>query len=76
MPKKVTEHFLVPKHELVPKERINEVIERFGVEFEKLPGILKDDPVVEEIGAKRGDMIKITRTSPTAGRAIYFRVIR
>ncbi|MFH1224972.1 MAG: DNA-directed RNA polymerase subunit H [Candidatus Diapherotrites archaeon] len=68
-------HFLVPKHEIVPEARIDEVLKRYSSSKEKLPQILKNDPALEEIGAKKGDIIKITRNSPTAGKAIYFRVV-
>lgn len=73
--KKITDHFLIPKHEIVPKEKVNKVLEKFGADLDKLPQILKNDPAVEEIGAKKGDIIKITRNSRTAGTAIYYRVV-
>ncbi|HZX20610.1 MAG TPA: DNA-directed RNA polymerase subunit H [archaeon] len=72
---KVADHFLVSKHEIVPLERLEEVFKKFGSKAEKFPQILVDDPAVEEIGAKRGDMIKITRKSQTAGTSIYFRIV-
>lgn len=72
---KVGMHFLVPKHEIVPEARIDEVLKRYSGGKDKLPQILKGDPALEEIGAKKGDVIKITRRSPTAGVAIYFRVV-
>lgn len=72
---KVGGHFLVPKHEIVPEARIDEVLKRYSASKDKLPQILKNDPALEEIGAKKGDVIKITRRSPTAGVAIYFRVV-
>lgn len=73
--KKISEHFLVPKHEVVPKERVQEVLQKYGTSIEKLPKILSDDPAIEETGGKPGDIIKITRKSITAGRAVYFRVV-
>lgn len=72
---KVSQHFLVPKHEIVPEDKVNEVLAKYGSDIEKLPRILKDDPAIVEIGAKKGDVIKITRNSPTAGKSIYFRVV-
>ncbi|MGH9909957.1 MAG: DNA-directed RNA polymerase subunit RpoH/Rpb5 C-terminal domain-containing protein, partial [Nitrososphaerales archaeon] len=32
-------------------------------------------PALKELGAKPGDMIKITRKSPTAGESIYYRYV-
>lgn len=72
---KVGEHFLVPKHEIVPEEKLEELFKKYGSKANKFPQILKDDPAVEEIGAKKGDLIKITRKSYTMGKAIYFRVV-
>ena len=72
---KVAQHYLVPKHEIVPDEKVTEVMAKFGaVNTEKFPRVAKDDPAVAEIGAKRGDLIKITRHSHTAGKTIYFRL--
>lgn len=73
--KKVSEHVLVPKHEIVPEESVNEVLERFGASKDQLPQILRTDPVLEDIGAKRGDVIKIVRGSPTAGESVFFRIV-
>ena len=72
---RVAQHHFVPKHEIVPLERIKEVLEKYGSSFEKFPKILRDDTAVIEIGAKKGDLIRITRHSPTAGKAIYYRVV-
>lgn len=73
--KKLSENFLVPKHEIVPAEKAQEILQKYGADSKKLPQIMRDDPVVEEIGAKRGELIRIVRDSPTAGKAIYYRVV-
>jgi len=73
---KVAEHYLVPLHEIVQDEKVTEVLAKFGAaSTDRLPRIAKDDPAAAEIGAKRGDVIKITRHSPTAGKTVYFRVV-
>jgi DNA-directed RNA polymerase subunit H len=69
-------HFLVPKHEIVSPQEKEELIKKYGVDEEKLPGISRDDPAVQEIGAKKGDLIKIYRDSLTAGKSIYYRIVR
>ena len=70
------EHVLVPKHEIVPKAQVEQILKKFGIDSaDKVPGILPDDPVIDELKAVKGDLIRIIRKSPTAGEAIYFRVV-
>jgi DNA-directed RNA polymerase subunit H len=66
---------LVPKHEILPKEAASELLKQYGLNSEKLPQVQSEDPVVLEIGAKRGDVLKITRKSHTAGECVYFRIV-
>ena len=73
---KVSMHYLVPKHEIVPSEKVDEFLKKFGVEREAMPKILEKDPAAMEIGAKKRDIRKITRTTHTAGEADYFRVVK
>ena len=73
--KRVIDHYLVPKHEIVPEDKRAEFLAKLGTDNLLLPKLSKDDPVLEEIGAKKGDIIKITRKSHTAGKAIYFRIV-
>lgn len=71
----ILNHFLVPKHEVLPKHEADALIKKFGVSIDQLPQILSSDPIVEELEAKKGDVIKITRKSYTAGEAVYFRIV-
>ncbi|MCP8307692.1 MAG: DNA-directed RNA polymerase subunit H [archaeon] len=72
---KITEHIFVPKHEVLTPEEVKEVLKRYNAKPEQFPYILSTDPVVKEIGAKPGDLIKIIRKSETAGEAVYFRYV-
>ena len=71
----VSTHQLVPKHEVLTKEETKEVLEIFATEKDKLPKILDSDPVCKEIGAKRGDVVRILRKSDTSGESVYYRVV-
>ena len=71
----ILQHVLVPKHEVLSKEEKKKLLENFNVGIEKLPKIYDTDPVFKHIKAKIGDVIRITRESPTAGKAIYYRAV-
>jgi len=71
----ILDHELVPKHEILSGKEKKELLERLSVKEDQLPKILDKDPVVKTIGAKSGDVLKITRKSPTAGEATYYRVV-
>ncbi|WGI17274.1 DNA-directed RNA polymerase subunit H [Methanonatronarchaeum sp. AMET-Sl] len=71
----VMDHSLVPKHEIVPEEEAQEILEKHDIEAKNLPKVLKSDPVVKEIGAKSGDILKVTRDSPTAGKSVLYRLV-
>ena len=68
-------HELVPKHEILSDDEKNVVLSMFKVTDKQLPKILISDPVVEMIGAKPGNVLRITRKSPTAGEAVYYRIV-
>ncbi len=52
-----------------------ELLSRLGAKEEQLPKIFSNDPAIRHLNAKKGDIIKITRKSPTAGRSVYYRVV-
>jgi DNA-directed RNA polymerase subunit H len=72
---KVTDHALVPKHEILSPESKKHLLTQFNATEEQFPFIFSTDPVVREVGAKPGDMMKITRVSDTAGETIYYRFV-
>ncbi len=69
------DHVLVPVHEIVPEDEVQQILAKWNITKENLPKILKTDPAVQEIGAKPGDVIRIYRESPTAGKTVYYRVV-
>lgn len=71
----VRKHVLVPKHEVLSPEEARQVLERFKVTPHQLPLIKASDPAARAIGAKPGDILRITRDSPTAGKAIVYRYV-
>ncbi len=73
--KNIMENFLVPKHELISEDEKTELLNKYNINPKQLPKILSSDPIVKEMGAKVGDVIKITRNEPGVGKTIYYRVV-
>ncbi len=69
------DHFMVPKHEFATEEEIAMLREKYSIDKRNLPKILISDPAVQILGAKPGDVLKITRNSPTAGIHVTFRQV-
>ncbi|MEA3343555.1 MAG: DNA-directed RNA polymerase subunit H [archaeon] len=73
--KNILSHELVPEHKILTKDESQKILSQLNVKPDRLPKILDTDPVIEIIGAKVGDIIEITRDSPTAGKTKYYRVV-
>ncbi len=71
----VPDHVYVPKHEIMTKKQAEETLKKFNCKPTELPLIFVNDPAILGLGIKPGDMIKITRKSPTAGESIYYRYV-
>ncbi len=71
----ILKHKYVPKHEILSKEEAEEIFKMFNAKPENFPFILSSDPIVKRLNAKPGDLIKITRISPVAKEAIYYRIV-
>ena len=71
----VQDHELVPKHEALSAGEGKEVLEKFGIKKGQMPRMRVSDPAINKLDAKPGDIIRITRKSPTAGESVYYRVV-
>jgi DNA-directed RNA polymerase subunit H len=70
-------HILVPKHKIVPQEEIKDILEKWNLTSKlHMPMIRYHvDPIVRILGGVIGDVIEITRPSPTAGTYTFYRVV-
>ncbi|NOX71255.1 MAG: DNA-directed RNA polymerase subunit H [Candidatus Micrarchaeota archaeon] len=68
-------HELVPGFKVLTKKEKADVLDRYGASEDNLPKILEADPVVKVLKAKTGDVLEITRKSPTAGETKYYRIV-
>lgn len=71
----ILSHTLVPKHEVMGAEEVKEILAKFNITINQLPKIFTTDGTVKAIGAKEGDVLKVSRPSPTAGKTVYYRLV-
>lgn len=71
----VLDHIMVPDHKIMSEEEVSQLFSSYSITSEHLPKMYQDDPAVKVIGAKIGDVIRIIRTSQTAGRAESYRLV-
>lgn len=72
----ITHHQLVPKHSLLSSEEEEEILEKYNTTKNKLPKILKTDPIVQYYGMKPDQICKIIRKSPEVGESVYYRLVK
>ena len=71
----IFEHQFVPKHELLSKKESEELMREFHIRPHQLPYSKVGDPAAETLEAKVGDILRITRKSPTAGEVVVYRYV-
>lgn len=71
----IFDHEYVPKHEILKPEEREKLLKEFRVQPYQLPHIRASDPAVKAIGARPGDMVRIIRDSPTAGKYVAYRYV-
>jgi DNA-directed RNA polymerase subunit H (RpoH/RPB5) len=71
-----TEHVLVPKHELVPSSEHAEFMATNRIKSKTQLPLIKfhEDMIARIMGLLPGDIVKITRPSPSAGEYISYRL--
>ncbi|MBD3163620.1 DNA-directed RNA polymerase subunit H [Candidatus Woesearchaeota archaeon] len=71
----IKKHILVPKHSKVSEKEKKELLDKYNITVFDLPSIKRTDPGIKDLDVKIGDIIKITRQSPTAGESIFYRCV-
>lgn len=71
----ITDHMLVPTHQVLTKAEKNAILKRYKLKDDQLPRVQKEDPVARYFGLDRGEVVKIVRTSETAGRYVTYRLV-
>ena len=71
--KEAIKHVLIPKHKKVSEKEKKDILDKYGITLNELPAIHKSDPALADLDLEPGDVIKIERDSPTAGKTIFYR---
>lgn len=71
----IEQHELVPQHELMGEDAVDELLEQYDIRKDQLPKMDRKDVMAKRLNAEPGDVVKITRDSPTAGTATYYRLV-
>lgn len=72
----ITKHNLVPKHRVIRStDEANSILRELNIKSRsQLPVILKSDPMAKFLNARPGDLVEITRYSPTSGEHTFYRI--
>ena len=71
----IFDHEFVPKHEILTAEERKKLLTEYKVQPYQLPRIKASDPAVKAIGARSGDIVRVVRKSPTAGKYVAYRYV-
>ena len=72
----VSKHYTVPKHEIIHKDEIEKMKKQYNVKLlSNLPTIRREDPQAKFIGAKPGQICKITRSSESNIYSVIYRLV-
>ena len=72
---KITDHVYQPKHEILKKQEAEQILKKYNTKPSQLPYIMITDKGLQDLDARPGDVVKITRKSPTAGESVYYRYV-
>lgn len=73
MAKQAVQHVLIPKHKKISDKEKKELLDNYKITINELPVILKSDIALIGMELQAGDVVKIERDSPTAGKTIFYR---
>lgn len=60
----LTRHRKVPPHLILSKDEKDQLLMQYNIPLDKLPYLPLSDPIAQYYGAKKGQVVRIQRTSP------------
>jgi len=70
----VSQHELVPEHNRLEEDALEDVLDEYDVDRTDLPKIKRTDPALPD-DAEVGDVVEIVRDSRTAETATVYRLV-
>ena len=71
----IGKHELIPKHSKISDREKKQLVEKYNISsLKEFPKIYRNDPGIQGLNAKVGDLIKIVRQGST-GETVYYRVV-
>jgi len=72
----IKDHVLLLKHEKLSEKSSEELFKKYNISATQLPKIYKKDPALKGLeDLKTGEVIEISRDSPTANKSKFYRVV-
>lgn len=68
-------HEMVPDHVIAEDTEVQMILDHYGINKTHLPRIQVRDPAARVLGARPGQIIRVERESPTAGKTFYYRLV-
>ena len=65
----------MPEHSKLSEKDKKELLRKYNISLQNLPKILSSDAAIKSLSVKPGDVIKIIRSSETAGTSIFYRCV-
>ena len=71
----IKEHVLLLKHEKIDEKFSGNLLKKYNITNKQLPFIYKKDSAISDLNAEVGDIIEITRKSPTTLISKFYRLV-